>query len=345
MTDALGLATAREIRAQPEDWARLLAQLPGLGNPFLGRSGMSIIGCGSQFYLSLAAAWACRDLLGLPAEAVPASEFVAYPRLHRPPGEAPLAVLVSRSGMTTEVVEACRQASAMGVETLFLGAVEDAPLAAMATRSVVFPFLHEESVCTTRSTSGFLLALLWWAVNTSPEGGGAEPMRSLPDAGRRLLGEAERTATEAAGAFIPRVVAFLGSGPLYGIAREGALKCNEMALVPTAAFHSLEYRHGPKALAAREVLVVGLVSRPEEQALLVEMGELGGRTLAIGEEGPGGGIDWSVPVEGELGLVGRLPLYLVAVQTLGLAFSRARGLDADRPRNLSRFVDLGEKGG
>ena len=42
---------------------------------------------------------------------------------------------------------------------------------------------------------------------------------------------------------------FLGSGPLYGIAQEGALKLQEMSLSYTQAYHPMEYRHGPISLS------------------------------------------------------------------------------------------------
>jgi len=343
LSEELGRLTLEEIRAQPEDWARLLEELPKVRNPLRGRSAVLLIGCGSQFYLGLTAAWVMRSLLGLEAEAAPASEFLTFPKVYRPRRQRSLVILVSRSGQTTEVVEACERAKEMGLGTLFLGAVEDAPLASLAHESVVFPYVNERSIVTTRATSGFLIALLWWCLERA-ERGKARELQGLAEAGRAVEAGAEEVAAALAGALAPRAIAFLGCGPLYGLAREAALKSNEMALIPTAAFHSLEYRHGPKSLAARDVLVTGLVSQVSELTLLRELGGMGGRTLAIGDgSGEGDGVEWSVSLECELGRLARLPLYLLAVQNLGLALSRARGLNADTPRHLSRFVDLSKE--
>jgi len=338
LKDDLGRTTLEEIGGQPEDWERLLRELRRRRNPLRGRAEVLLIGCGSQHYLALTAAWVCRDVLRIPAEAAPASEFLAFPHFYRPRRQRSLVVLVSRSGKTTEVVQACECAREMGLRTLFLGAVEDAPLVGAADESVVFPYLNEKSICTTRATSGFLLALLWWCLEKWQRGKGWEALAGLPQAGRAVVEEAERVTCAVAEAVAPRAAAFLGSGALYGLAREGALKTNEMALIPTAAFHTLEYRHGPRSLAAPDVLVTGLVAHRSEMMLLEEARGLGARTFAIGDAGRE--VEWSLPLECELGHLARLPLYLMGLQMLGLQLARARGLDPDAPRHLTRYVDL-----
>ena len=339
MREELGRTTYQEIVSQPDDWARLTDELRRTRSPFRDVSQVVLIGCGSQYYIGLSVAWLLRVLLDVRAEAVPASEFLAFPEVHRPVRKRSLAVFVSRSGKTSEVVEACQRAREMGLRTLFLGAVQDSPLRSLADQSVVFPYLDEKGICTTKATSGFLLALLWWCLEATGRGKGRAALTGLAEAGRKMLPRAEEVTNALAEAFTPRAIAFLGSGPLYGVAREGSLKSNEMALIPTAAFHSLEYRHGPRSLVARDILVTGLVSREEEMALLDEVQGLGGRTFALcgGGTGPS---EWRVGVDDTLEPLARLPLYLVGVQMLGLALSRARGLNADAPRHLSRYVDL-----
>jgi len=340
VTENLGRATYEEILSQPDDWARLTDELRRGRSPFRDVSQVVLIGCGSQYYIGLSVAWLLRAVLGVRAEAVPASEFLAFPEVHRPARKRSLAVFVSRSGKTSEVVEACQRARQMGVRTLFLGAVEDSPLRSLSQQSVVFPYLDEKGICTTKATSGFLLALLWWCLEAAGRGKGRAVLAGLAEAGRRVLPQVQEVTNALAGAFTPRAIAFLGSGPLYGIAREGSLKSNEMALIPTAAFHSLEYRHGPRSLVARDILVTGLVSREQEMVLLSEVQALGGRALALCGAARPGSVEWRVDVDAGLEPFARLPLYLVGVQMLGLALSRARGLNADAPRHLSRYVDL-----
>jgi len=345
VSDQLGRHTLEEIRAQPDDWGRLLDELPRMANPFAGRPELLLLGCGSQFYLGLSAAWAYSTLVGVRSQAVPASEFIAHPEVHRPRGERALVVLVSRSGRTSEVLEACERAREMGLKTFSLGSSPDAPLAQASHEAVVFPFLEERSVVTTRSTSGFLMALLFWAMELSRKSAGERRLAALPDAARSDIARAEQVTHSLARGLVPRAAAFLGSGPLYGIAHEGALKCNEMALLPTAAFHSLEYRHGPRSLVGQDILAVGLASRSEEMAVLREIKELGGRTLGVL---PGqwheARAEWNLAIDVGTDTIAALPLYLTTVQVLGWSLAQAQGLDPDAPRHLTRYVDLGRAG-
>ena len=78
--------------------------------------------------------------------------------------------------------------------------------------------------------------------------------------------------------------AFLGQGPLYGIAREGALKLTEMSCSFGQPFHTLEFRHGPKATVTPETCLTFFLSETGKEAetkVLSDMKELGGTVIAI----------------------------------------------------------------
>ena len=141
-------------------------------------------------------------------------------------------------------------------------------------------------------------------------------------------------------------VAFLAQGALYPIASETALKIMESSSSYSQFFHTLEFRHGPKSIVSDKVLVGALLSETgytEESAVLLEMKELGGCTLAIANQlSPE--MRRSADLAIELGLpipeLARLVVYLVWGQLLGSHLGLRKGLNPDAPRHLSRVVTL-----
>src|SRR5439155_26275337 len=102
--------TWREIQSQPEAWAAALDLLRAHASELraLAHAGRydSVIftGCGSPYYLALAAAATFQELTGRPARGVPASETWLNPRSSLPDGGRSLLVTLSRSGETTETL-------------------------------------------------------------------------------------------------------------------------------------------------------------------------------------------------------------------------------------------------
>jgi len=129
---------------------------------------------------------------------------------------------------------------------------------------------------------------------------------------------------------------FLGGGALYGVAREGSLKLQEMSLSQTEAHHPLEYRHGPISLIDENSLVIFLYhpeTLEEESLLATELMAKGARVIGIG--GPGT-ISMTVKSDAET----RPLVVLPALQMLGEYVARAKGLDTLAPRHLTKVVTI-----
>src|SRR5262249_1328442 len=78
--------------------------------------------------------------------------------------------------------------------------------------------------------------------------------------------------------------AFLGQGPFYGVAREAALKLTEMSCSFGQPFHTLEFRHGPKAIVTPEVCLTFFLSEggnDAERKVLKDMKQLGATVIAV----------------------------------------------------------------
>jgi fructoselysine-6-P-deglycase FrlB-like protein len=209
-------------------------------------------------------------------------------------------VALSRSGTTSEVVAAL--GPGVAGRSVAVTAVPDGPVARAADAVVALPFADERSVVQTRFATT-ALALL----------------RAHAGDGRDAAADAER-ALAADLPVDPAAVTqwtFLGRGFAAGLAREAALKLREAAQAWTEAYEAMEYRHGPASVSGPGTVVWSL--GPLEPGLARDAAATGATVLAPSLD----------------------PLAsLVLAQRVAVALARARGLDPDRPRGLTRAVVL-----
>ncbi len=342
--DQRGQLTRAEIDSQPEVWAAALdalkAQRYDIARLWKNSQYDQVIftGCGSTYYLSLAAAALLQELSGYAARALPASELWLYPRSAYAREGKTLLVAVSRSGATTETVQACEafRRDARG-DIVTLSCYPDQPLAKLGALNVVLPSGQEESVVQTRAFSTLYLGAVALAALWTDNAALFDELSHLPAAGRQVLKNHSALAQAiGANANCDRFY-FLGSGPRYGLACEYSLKLKEMSLTHGEPFHFMEFRHGPMSMVTSSAMVVGLMSdinRAQELKLLEEMRERGAQIVSIGETGG------EVEFRSGLSEAARSVLYLPFAQLIGYERSMAKGLNPDRPYNLTAVVTL-----
>src|SRR5579872_1302013 len=130
----------QEIFSQPEVWRECLESLKEsraiteICAHTPANAEWLFIGCGSSYYNALAAA-ATFTGLGLPARAVPASELLLFPGLVLNSESQRVAVLISRSGRTSEVLQAGEYLQQhAGVPCVAITCAADSPLDRKSTR-------------------------------------------------------------------------------------------------------------------------------------------------------------------------------------------------------------------
>ncbi|MBN1286567.1 MAG: SIS domain-containing protein [Anaerolineae bacterium] len=347
-----GEYTLSEILSQPDVWATVpgvfRAQTGALDALWKAHTFEQVLftGCGSTHYLSMTGAALFQTLTGIPAVARPASEIVLFPDLVFAPGAETLLVTVSRSGATTETVEAVKVFRAHGGKPVVAITCDaDTPLGRQADIGLAVPAAQEQSVAQTRSFSSMAVLSQALAAHLS----GQDVMGALdklPGILRRLL-DAYRDTAEAIGedTGLDRFF-FLGGGALYGIACEAMLKMKEMSLSYSEAYHPLEFRHGPMSMVNERSLVVGLLSesaRTQEIAVLRDMHGHGAQILAVTETGDDALAGWTrAVVELQSGLPGwaRPALYLPLLQLMAYRRAMMNGQNPDRPAKLGAVVSL-----
>ena len=251
----------REIRSQGDAWAAALETVDAVGDD-LGAAlrdavpSVLMVGAGSSYYLGLAArgAWV---RAGLVTSVAPASEAVLHPELYPLP-EGGVLLGVSRSGTTTETLRALSALRNGGVLVVGVTTTEGTPIEAVADFTVSISGAAEYSTVQTRSFSAQLIAVLALAALARGDEAALAALRRLPAQAAGFIARAE-TAMMAVPPTVERVYV-LGTGDLWGLAMEGALKLKETSLTESEAFQTLEFRHGPQSMVDESTLVVGLLS-------------------------------------------------------------------------------------
>ncbi len=330
-------ATYKEIKSQTEAWAQAAALASAANLPNADAYEQVLFtGCGSTYYLSLAAAALYQELTGCPARAVPAGELVLNPKTVLT-NQKTLLVAVSRSGTTSETLKAVKVFKAGKRGDVVAISNYDEALARLSDESIVIDQGQEESVAQTRAFASMYVAASMLCARMAGRGDLIGAMGGLPEVGNGVIGHYETLAKEIGENLDFDRFYFLGSGTRYGLACEVNLKMKEMTLTHSESFHFLEFRHGPMSMVNQNAVIVGLLSdenRPHEAKVLSEMKTLGGTLIGFGEQDADVQLKSGIP-EGVRGV-----LYLPVLQLMAFYRSVAKGLNPDRPNHLSAVVQL-----
>ncbi len=358
-TDKIGEAiTPKEILSQPRCWEECFKalddgrQLERAAERLSKDTEFLFIGCGSSYYVSQAAAASWELITGSRAWAIPASELLLFPDLVLSEHAKCQPILVSRSGHSSEVVRAAQYLEReRNIRTLAISCSEHHPLAEASAFTIYLLPADEKSVVMTRSFTSMLLGLQSLAAYFAQRKEITEGLRKLPRAVQPILDSVNPRMQEFVAAKTFADYVFLGQGPLFGIASEGQLKIKEMSCSYAQVFHTLEFRHGPKAIVGPETLLTFLLSESgyaQEREVLEEMKDLGATTLVIANRADDAArkqADLLVELDLESPECVRQAAYLVTCQLLGLYTGMKKGYDIDRPKNLSRAVVLDKSRG
>jgi glutamine---fructose-6-phosphate transaminase (isomerizing) len=332
--------TYKEIKSQTYAWSQALDVIRASSLPKPGDYSQVIFtGCGSTYYLSLSAAAMYQEITGHSARAVPAGELLLNSQtvVNRVGNMNYLLVAISRSGTTTETVKAVEKFKKEKRGDVVVISNYDEALSRLADVNIVISKGQEESVAQTRSFASMFVAVSAICACMAGRDDLLTGMADLPGVGNQLMNKYETYAREIGENLNFDRFYFLGSGIRYGLACEVNLKMKEMTLTHSEPFHFLEFRHGPMSMVNQNAVVIGMLSElniSHEKAVLNEMQSLGGKIVALGES------------NAEVSFMSNIPeqvrgvLYLPVLQLMAFYRSVAKGLNPDRPANLTAVVKL-----
>lgn len=350
---AAGRDTLSEILSQPDIWRetrRRFGESDDIDRAmasFSPREPWLFIACGSSYYLSQTVAAQWNQLFPAPSSAVTASEFLFAPHETLKRSAARYVVLISRSGKTTEVLRAARWLEAAGeIATLGVTCSEASDLAAICTHTLQLPWADEKSMVMTRSFTAILLTLQRIGARLAGRAELARSLDSLPEkADLFLRANADKIRAFAAKPIFRNYV-FLGHGVHYWLAQEAALKMTEMSSSYAQAYHTLEFRHGPKSIASQDTLITFLLSdtaAQEEVPLIAELKKLRAVIAVIANRATRelrNLADLLVALDLDEPEFRRMAVTAIPAQLFGLEVGLRKGLNPDVPKNLTRAVVL-----
>jgi glucosamine--fructose-6-phosphate aminotransferase (isomerizing) len=327
--------------------------LPALPVDLAAVPRVTISACGSAFYAGMLGRLWLESLARLPADVEVASEF----RYRDPPlPEGGLGLLVSQSGETADTLAALRTLRAGRQHVLSVVNVPESSMARASDAVLETAAGPEIGVASTKAFTAQLTVLACLAIAAGRARGvlgEAEAERrvaallALPAQAAALLAAQEPIRRIAARLVAARDVLYLGRGPCFPIAMEGALKLKEISYIHAEGYAAGEMKHGPIALIDAAVPVIALAPSgalfDKTASNLAEAAARGGQVIvfsdAAGAAGLAGIAADTVVLPDCDGFTAPI-LHAIAVQVLAYHVARLKGTDVDQPRNLAKSVTV-----
>jgi glucosamine--fructose-6-phosphate aminotransferase (isomerizing) len=319
---------------------------------------ISIVACGTSWHASLTGKLMIETLAKIPVEIDLASEF-----RYREPlvDEHTLCIAVSQSGETADTLGSFREAKSRGARGLAICNVLGSAIAREADDVLYTHAGPEIGVASTKAFTTQLAAFFLLAVRLGRLRGTLdvpsarrhlEALRELPSLVEQTLKHEEEIKQAAYKFSASRDLLFLGRGPQYPVALEGALKLKEISYIHAEGYAAGEMKHGPIALIDENMPVMVLAPRDSasepgvnyEKILgnIQEVKARGGRVIAIHTDN-----DKMVPklAECSIAIPQTNPLLqpiisVIPTQLFSYHLADHRGTDVDQPRNLAKSVTV-----
>ena len=322
------------------------------GKIFDNTRAVTIVACGTSYYAAQVASYWVEDLVGVPCTVEIASEF-RYRKVAVTEGN--LFVTISQSGETADTLAALRIAKEVGYHaTLTICNVPTSSLVRESDLSLLIKAGTEVGVASTKAFTAQLTDLLMLTVllgrrHGLTDGKEAEVVHALRNLDSYI---------ESVLALDPQILAlserfadkhhalFLGRGPMWPVAMEGALKLKEISYIHAEGYPAGELKHGPLALVDDDMPVIAVAPNNDLleklQSNLQEVRARGGELFVFA--------DAAAPFPAEQGVtvigIPHVPdivapiVYVVPLQLLSYHVAVLKGTDVDQPRNLAKSVTV-----
>jgi glucosamine--fructose-6-phosphate aminotransferase (isomerizing) len=313
---------------------------------------ITIIGCGTSYFAGMLARYYLEEILHIPVMVELASEFRYKPVTSN---SETLAIAVSQSGETADTLQAIKHARSSGAQTLALVNVPGSSIGVAAHAESLMRAGPEICVASTKAFTtqvlslaliGLALAQVREKLNSKQIAERTESLVKIPSFVERVLGQSDKIEALAGQFKNLHSMLFIGRGPNYPVAMEGALKLKELSYIHAEGYAAGELKHGPIALIDEQMVVVCVCPQDSyyEKTIsnIEEIRARSGRTLTIATEGDsqiaslGGDVIWIPRAEPWI----QPFLTTVPLQLLAYWIAVHKGTDVDQPRNLAKSVTV-----
>lgn len=248
-----------------------------------------------------------------------------------------LAVAVSQSGATPEIVAVFERLRSAGATAVAVTNDAASPLARAADAVVDLDAGEELAVPATKTFTASVAAFAMLAEALGDDGWHAGDWEALPDHVAAVLADPRPPRRVAADLAEAAGLVTVGRGFLYGVALEAALKLKETTSILAHGYSSADLRHGPIAVVEREFPVLAFTSSGRAAADMEELvGQLAARGARMHRVGDDAGATLGLPA-GVSEPLAALPA-TVRAQQVAHALALHLGLDPDTPEGLSKVT-------
>ena len=313
---------------------------------------VTILACGTAYHAGLIGKYAIESLARIPCDVEAASEF-----RYRDPilDEHTLAIIISQSGETIDTLVGLREARNKGAKVVAISNVVGSSIAREADFTLYTYAGPEIAVASTKAYTTQLMVLYMVALYLAQARDTISAERSMAVASAlwdvpRLAEAAVYRQDEvlecAKRHFTRRNFLFIGRGPNFPTALEGALKLKEISYIHAEGYAAGEMKHGPIALVEPDVptMAVAVPGLVYEKLLsnIQEVRAREGHVIAVAYDGDteiqqyADEVLWIPPTEEIVSPV----LAVIPLQLFAYFIANRKGCDVDQPRNLAKSVTV-----
>jgi glutamine---fructose-6-phosphate transaminase (isomerizing) len=311
---------------------------------------VQIVACGTSYHAGMVARYWLEEV-GVPCSVEVASEY-RYRKVVVPKGS--LLITISQSGETADTLAALRGSKGHGyIGSLTVCNVLESSLVRESDVCFMTRAGIEIGVASTKAftTQLVVLRLLTIALahrhgfSVAEEQAMVEELQSLPRQIEVVLQLSDAIRGMAAEFSDKQNALFLGRGPFYPVAMEGALKLKEISYIHAEAYPAGELKHGPLALVDETMPVVcALPDDPLLEKVLSNLQEVrarGGQLFLFSDQKVAIGLDRYRNMTLSDIHPGTAPIvYSIPLQLLAYHVAVIKGTDVDQPRNLAKSVTV-----
>jgi glutamine---fructose-6-phosphate transaminase (isomerizing) len=311
-----------------------------------------IVACGTSWHAGLVGKYLFEELASITTEVDIASEF-----RYRSPlvGKDDLFIAITQSGETADTLAAMREAKKRGATVIVVCNVVGSTASREADGVIYTHAGPEIGVASTKAFTAQLTALYLFGLYFGSMRGTLTPeavktrlgeLVHIPALVERCLETNEQIERVAKRYFKASDFLYLGRGPNFPVALEGALKLKEISYIHAEGYPAGEMKHGPIALIDENMPVVVLAGKNGVYDKILgnieEVKARGGVVIAVVTEGDteiAKRVTEAIPIPATNQLL--MPILMsIPLQLLAYHIAVLLGADVDQPRNLAKSVTV-----
>ncbi len=311
-----------------------------------------IVACGTSWHAGLIGKFYLETFSRIPVEVDYASEFRYRDAVV---GPHTLAIGITQSGETADTLAALKELKRLGATTLAVCNMQGSSVTRLTDATLLTHAGPEIGVASTKAFTTQLIALILLALKlgdikralpVDKRNELLQGLRELPSHLEQALQIEAEVKKWAAEWYTSRDFLYLGRGPLYPIALEGALKLKEISYIHAEGYPAGEMKHGPIALIDSRLPIIALLPQDAHHAKtasnLQEAAARGGQILALVTKGD---TTLQAIAKDTLELPETHPwltpvVFMIPLQLLAYHIALLRKCDVDQPRNLAKSVTV-----